>query len=67
MGCGHSYQCVPSLTCSVSGVVSLYKHVIGLQNEVVVPSDYLKTNTEMRISGLATHMADVSAADVIRS
>jgi hypothetical protein len=33
----------------------------------MVPSNYPKTNMEMRISGLATHMADVSAADVIRS
>jgi hypothetical protein len=67
MGCGHSYQYVPSRTCSVSGIVSLYKHVLRLQNEVVVPSYYPKTNMEIRISGLATHMADVSAADVIRS
>ena len=67
MRCGHSYQRVPSLICSVSGIVSLYKHVLGLQNDVVVPSNYPKTNMEMRISGLATYMADVCAADIIRS
>lgn len=35
MSCGHSYQCSPSLTCSVNGMVSLYMHVLGLQNEVI--------------------------------
>jgi hypothetical protein len=32
----------------------------------MVPSNYPKRNMEMRISGLATHMDDASAADVIR-
>ena len=35
MSCGHSCQCAPSLTCSVNGKVFLYKHILGLHNEVI--------------------------------